>query len=105
MDGLNTSPQMNQIRTLRTKDNYYTRMSVRSEIDLYLLLNLDILQIPSTRKSREVKSTYTLNQPGSTQRSIRVGHEESSLSASGMDGFEEPKYNQWTGIQYHRWRK
>ena len=99
MDSPNTSPQMNQLRTLRTKDNYHTRMSVRSEIDLHLLLNLDILQIPNTRKSREVKSTYTLTQPGSTQRSIRVVHEEFSLSASGMDGFEEPKYNRWIGLQ------
>ena len=74
-------------------------MSVRSEIDLHLLLNLDIFQISSITKSREVKSTYTLTQLGSTQRTIRVVHEKSSLPTSGMDGFEEPKYNQWTGLQ------
>ena len=72
MDGLNTSPQLNQLLTVCTRDNYHTRMSVRSEIDLHFLLNLDISRIPSTKEEQRSEIALHSNSTWIFCKSLRI---------------------------------
>ena len=82
MDGLNTSPQLNQLPTVCTRDNYHSRMSVRNEIDLHFLLNLDISRIPSTKE--EQRSEIALHS-NSTWICLQILVGEIKNEVNGLD--------------------